>query len=467
MITAIINADKELFSRPFHSLFIALIRRYQCQRLQVCFLHLNQIAFSTKIRTNQNLQNLFIHRIDFKKMRNQFSMKRLFLPLLLCLSLLSCAKPAPVTKPEDALERISWWRAVAPNDDREFRDIAVAVQQSLDYYRKLPPETPFSFGRERVTAGDMVDTLQNFLGIVENEAFSYEEKVKQVKESFVLYRATGSDGHGRVLFTGYYEPVLSCRTNADSTFKYPLYKRPDDIIEVDLTQFGNGFPKNKILGRLDGKKIIPYFSREEIDAKNVLGDRKLEILWCNDPVDIYFLQVQGSGKADLGDGKMLSVLYDGQNGRSYTSIGRYLIDSGMIPKEEMSMQITRLYLRDNPERMSAILNQNPSYVFFRTGSESSVGNIGVPLTPQRSIATDSRLFPKGALALIATTKPAIENGVIKEWAPFTRFVMNQDTGGAIRGAGRVDLFWGQGPEAELSAGYMQQEGELYFLMKKK
>jgi membrane-bound lytic murein transglycosylase A len=313
----------------------------------------------------------------------------------------------------------------------------------------------------------MVDTLQNFLGIVENEAFSYEEKVKQVKESFVLYRATGSDGHGRVLFTGYYEPVLSCRTNADSTFKYPLYKRPDDIIEVDLTQFGNGFPKNKILGRLDGKKIIPYFSREEIDAKNVLGDRKLEILWCNDPVDIYFLQVQGSGKADLGDGKMLSVLYDGQNGRSYTSIGRYLIDSGMIPKEEMSMQITRLYLRDNPERMSAILNQNPSYVFFRTGSESSVGNIGVPLTPQRSIATDSRLFPKGALALIATTKPAIENGVIKEWAPFTRFVMNQDTGGAIRGAGRVDLFWGQGPEAELSAGYMQQEGELYFLMKKK
>lgn len=394
-------------------------------------------------------------------------MKRFFLPVLLCLSLLACAKSVPVTKPEDALERISWWRAAAPHDDREFRDIAVAVRQSLDFYLKLPPESSFSFGPEGVTAGDMVETLQKFLGIVDNQAFSYGEKVEQLKKNFFLYRSVGSDGRGKVLFTGYYEPVLSCRLSADNTHKYPLYKRPDDIIEVDLTQFGNGFPRNKIFGRLDDKKVIPYFSREEIDVKNALADRNLEILWCNDPVDIYFLQIQGSGKADLGDGRMLSVLFDGQNGRSYTSIGRYLIDAGIIPREEMSMQITRLYLRDNPEKMSEILNRNPSYVFFRTGNGSSVGNIGVPLTPQRSIATDSRLFPKGALALIATTKPVIENGIIKEWAPFTRFVMNQDTGGAIRGAGRVDLFWGQGTEAEISAGYMQQEGELYFLMRKK
>lgn len=393
--------------------------------------------------------------------------KQIFSITLIMLFLFACAKPAPVSKPEDALDRISWWRAIAPNDDREFKDITQAVQQSLEYYKKLPPDTVFMFGQDPVTAMEMVVTLQNFLFIIQNESLSYEQKLEQIKKNFILYRSAGSNGRGNVLFTGYYEPVLSCRYRPDASYKYPLYKRPDDIIEVDLTQFGNGFPKNRIFGRLDGKKVIPYYTREEIDRKNVLANRDLEMLWCDDPVDIYFLQVQGSGKVDLGDGRLVSVLYDGQNGRAYRSIGRYLIDLGIIPKEEMSMQTTRQYLRDNQEKMFEILNQNPSYVFFRIDTGPSVGNIGVPLTPGRSIATDSRLFPKGALAVISTQKPVIENGAIKEWTPFTRFVMNQDTGGAIKGAGRVDLFWGQGPEAELGAGYMQHEGELYFLMRRK
>jgi membrane-bound lytic murein transglycosylase A len=383
------------------------------------------------------------------------------------LFLLSCARPAPVSRPEDALDRISWWRAALPDDDRQFADVGPAVRQSLDYYRKLPPETVFSFGQDRITALDMVLTLQNFLLIAENNTLSPAEKRGQLKRDFVLYRSVGSDNRGKVLFTGYYEPVLSCRTAPQGDFRYPLYKRPDDIIEVDLSQFGNGFPRSKVFGRLDGRKVIPYYSREEIDQQKALARRDLEILWCADLVDIYFLQVQGSGKVDLGNGSMMSVLYDGANGRPYRGAGSYLVNAGIIPKEEMSMQMIRQYLRDNPEQASFILNQNPSYVFFRTGTGPSVGNIGVPLTPGRSIATDSRLFPKGALALIATTKPKIENNAIKEWEPFTRFVMNQDTGGAIKGAGRVDLFWGQGQEAELAAGHMQQEGELYFLIRKK
>ena len=394
-------------------------------------------------------------------------MKRALCLLLALGFLLSCARPAPITRPEDALDRIAWWRAVLPEDDGQFADIAPAVRQSLDYYRRLPPDTGLSFGPDRVTALDMLVTLQNFLLIVENASLTPEEKRRQVKKDFVLYRSEGSDNGGKVLFTGYYEPVLSCRTSPEPGFKYPLYKRPDDIIEVDLTQFGNGFPKNKVFGRLDGKKVIPYFSREDIDQKNAFAKRNLEMLWCADLVDIYFLQVQGSGKVDLGDGRVVSVLYDGANGRPYKGAGSYLIAAGIVPKEEMSMQIIRQYLRDNPEQVAQILNQNPSYVFFRMDTGPSVGNIGVPLTPGRSIATDSRLFPKGALALIASTKPRIENNRIMEWVPFTRFVLNQDTGGAIRGAGRVDLFWGQGPEAELAAGHMQQEGELYFLMRKK
>jgi membrane-bound lytic murein transglycosylase A len=270
-----------------------------------------------------------------------------------------------------------------------------------------------------------------------------------------------------VLFTGYYEPVLTCRLNADDVYQYPLYKRPDDIIEIDLSLFGNGFPKNKIFGRLEGKKIVPYYSREEIDQKKAFAGKDLEILWCADILDIYTLQVQGSGKVDLGDGNVISLLYDGQNGRPYRSIGKYLIDAGVIPRDKMSMQAIREYLRAHPEEIFKILNQNPSYVFFRIDMGPSLGNIGVPLTPGRSIATDSKLFPKGAIALIQTEKPVIENNAIKEWVSFTRFVLNQDTGGAIKGPGRVDLFWGQGPEAEISAGYMQQEGELYFLLRKK
>ena len=393
-------------------------------------------------------------------------MKNFFLSLILLHALFACAHP-PVTRLEDALESISWWRAAAPRDDMEFKGLAEAVRQSLEYYKKLPPETQFYLGPDRVPVLDMIVTLQNFLLIIENDSLSYDQKVKQIKKGFVLYRSVGSNGSGRVLFTGYYEPMLTCRLNADGVYKHPLYKRPDDIIEIDLSQFGNGFPKNKIFGRLEGKKVVPYYSREEIDQKKAFAGKDLEILWCADILDIYTLQVQGSGKVDLGDGNIMSVLYDGQNGRPYRSIGKYLIDTGAIPKDKMSMQAIRDYLRAHPDEIFKILNQNPSYVFFRIDTSPSIGNIGVPLSPGRSIATDSRLFPKGALGIIHTEKPVIENNAIKEWAPFTRFVLNQDTGGAIKGAGRVDLFWGQGAEAEISAGSMQQEGELYFLFRKK
>ncbi len=394
------------------------------------------------------------------------NMNKLVLIALAVLSLFACAKP-PVTRPEMALEPLSWWRSVTPQDDLGFRDIAVAARQSLEYYKKLPPETAFTIGPMKVAALDMTLTLQNFLLIVEKASLTDEQKVKQIKKEFDFYQSVGSNGWGKVLFTGYYEPMLSCRVNTDDVYKYPLYKKPDDIIEIDLTLFGNDFPRNKLAARIEGRKVLPYYSREEIDQKQALGGRNLEMLWCNDLVDIYFLQVQGSGKADLGNGDIVSILYDGQNGRQYKSLGKSLIDKGVIAKENMSMPAIREYLRLHPDEVVLLLNQNPSYVFFRMDMGPSLGNINVPLTPGRSIATDSRLLPKGALAMIETQKPVIENSAIKGWVPFTRFVLNQDTGGAIRGPGRVDLFWGQGKEAELSAGYMQQEGKLYFLLRKK
>ena len=384
------------------------------------------------------------------------------------LSLFACARPpVTVTRPEDSLARLSWWQSVTPRDDGGFKDVAAAARQSLEYFKKLPQDTVFFLGPDRASALDMSATLQDFLLIVENDSLTTDQKVDRIGKNFVFYRAVGSDGRGKVLFTGYYEPLLSCRVTGDETFRFPLYRRPDDMIEVDLSQFGNGFPKSKLFGRLDSKKVVPYYSREEIDRKKVLAGKDLEILWCSDIIDIYVLQVQGSGKADLGDGTMLSVLYDGANGRPYKSIGRYLIDTGAMTRDAMSMQAIREYLRTHPDKLTEVLDQNPSYVFFRLDTGPSLGNINVPLTPGRSIATDSRLFPKGALGFILTQKPVIENGAIKSWVPFTRFVLNQDTGGAIRGPGRVDVFFGQGPDAELTAGNLQHEGELYFLMRKK
>ncbi len=386
----------------------------------------------------------------------------------LCLTLISCApKPAPVTDPRDALAPVSWWKATTPGDDMAFEGLAGAIRQNLEYFKKLPPDTVVQTGREKFTALEMVVTLQNFLLIIENDSLDYDRKIEQIKKKFIPYQAAGMDSRGTMQFTGYYEPVISCRLKEDEIFRYPLYKKPDDIIEVDLSLFGNGFPQSRILGRLENKKIVPYYSRNDIDQKKTLSGRNLELLWCSSLVDIFVLQVQGSGRADLGDGTVISVLYNGQNGRPYKSIGKYLIDSGAIPKEAMSLQAIRAYLRSHPEKMTDVLAQNPSYVFFRMDTGPSIGSIGVPLTPGRSIATDSRLFPKGALGFLVSWKPVIEHGTIRSWVPFTRFVLNQDTGGAIKGAGRADLFWGQGQEAELGAGSMQHEGELYFLMRRK
>lgn len=301
-------------------------------------------------------------------------------PLFLAIFVLSaCARPLiPASKPENSLTPLSWWRSLTPHDDREFKDIAAAVRQSLEYYKKLPQDTVFFLGPDKASALDLVVTLQNFLLIVENDSLTYERKVERIKKNFLFYRSVGSNSSGKVLFTGYYEPLLSCRVTGDEVFRFPLYRKPEDIIEVDLAQFGNGFPKSRLFGRLVGKKVVPYFSREEIDQKKILADKDLELLWCSDLVDIYVLQVQGSGKVDLGDGAILSVLYDGQNGRPYKSIGKYLIDTGAMTRENMSMQAIREYLRTHPDKLTDVLNQNPSYVFFRLDTGPSIGNIGVP-----------------------------------------------------------------------------------------
>jgi membrane-bound lytic murein transglycosylase A len=271
-----------------------------------------------------------------------------------------------------------------------------------------------------------------------------------------------------VLFTGYYEPVLKGSPERSEQYRYPIYRKPDDSVVVQLGKFREKYRNERLVGRIENGELVPYFTREEIDGAGVLENRGLEIAWFADPIDIFFLHIQGSGMICLPDGACFQVSYAQSNGRAYRSIGRLLIDSGKATRENLSMQGIKKYLREHPEEAREILNHNESYVFFRRVEEGPVGSIGVALTGGRSIATDQTIFPRGALAFIKTRKPVIgPGGDINSWVPFSRFVLNQDTGGAITGPGRVDLFCGRGREAEITAGHLKEEGELYFLVLKK
>jgi membrane-bound lytic murein transglycosylase A len=246
-------------------------------------------------------------------------------------------------------------------------------------------------------------------------------------------------------------------------YAYPIYGKPADLIVTEQTALLPSLAE-KVTGRLEGGNLVPYYSRREIDELGSLRGRGYEIAWVKNPIDLFFLHIQGSGILQLADGRRLLVGYAGANGRPYRSIGRLLIDRGKIPQEEMSMQRLRRYLLDYPEEQNEIFSYNESYVFFRFSQEGPLGNIEVPLTPGRSVATDARLFPKGALAFIVTERPVLDAmGQLVGWQPFSRFVLNQDTGGAIRGPQRADLYFGTGIEAEAGAGYMNRRGKLFFL----
>jgi membrane-bound lytic murein transglycosylase A len=212
---------------------------------------------------------------------------------------------------------------------------------------------------------------------------------------------------------------------------------------------------------------VPYYTRAEIDFAQQLAGRNLELVWVDNLVDLFFLQVQGSGMIKLDDGSLLRVGYADKNGHRYRAIANLLVQEQVIPADQVSMQRIRAYLAQHPERVEQVLSYNPSYVFFSEQQGNAVGSLGVPLTPYRSIATDSRLFPKAALTLIQTEKPELDaQNQIQRWVPFRRFVLNQDTGGAIRGPQRVDLFTGAGVVSEVIAGHMKQRGTFYFLLKK-
>jgi membrane-bound lytic murein transglycosylase A len=273
-----------------------------------------------------------------------------------------------------------------------------------------------------------------------------------------LYRVSVPD-----LFTGYHEPLLFGSRTRTARFRYPLYRRPDDLVEVDaMTSTAGG---GKQFGRLANGQVAPYFSREDIDAKGVLNGKRYELLWVDDPVSLFFLHIQGSGQVMLPDGSRVRVGYAASNGRPYRSIGKVLLEQGKLGPGEATTQAIRRYLQAHPDEQNALLFANPRYIFFQfVSTEGPRGSLGVPLTPGRSVATDPSLYPAGALSFIRTKKPTVDAGGQVSWKAFSRFVLLQDTGAAITGWRRADLFWGADAEGE--AGLMAQEGEMYLIVKR-
>ena len=368
-------------------------------------------------------------------------------------------------EPEEAVRKV---RSSFPDfkDDFPVESLAAALEQNFVYLDALPPGHRFQYGKGSFSAAHIKESQELLLGLIEKHPDPKDLR-KAIRRHFDIFKATGRQRTGKVLFTGYYEPVYEAALAPDGIFKYPIYSPPEDMIRIDLGLFHPRFKGEHLVARIEDSKVLPYYSRSQIETGQALKGRGIEIAWLKDPVDIAFLQIQGSGRLKLPDGVTVSAGYAAKNGHPYRSIGSYLMEKGLLTREEMSMQAIRRFLAANPEQVETVLNHNSSYVFFRIHEGPAVGNIGVPLTPLRSIALDGNLFPRGALGFITADRPRLaSDGAIVGWEPFSTFVVNQDTGGAIKGAGRADIFWGSGGYAETAAGHLKHEGRLYLLVKK-
>jgi len=347
-------------------------------------------------------------------------------------------------------------------DDLDRDSLRAAVRQSISYLEKLSPELVVGAQPRRFTAGEVLSSLLFFDKLIDRESCR-DCWTKEIEEQFELIPSADDPGATEVQFTGYYQPVIDAELVSTAQFAHPIYRVPDDMIVGEQVTLTPRVVKESIVGRFESDRLVPYYSRREIDELGVLRGRGYEIAWAKDPIDLFFLHIQGSGVLRLRDGRRLNISYAGGNGRPYRSIARFLIDAGKISQEDMSMQGLRRYLAENPGKMKEILAHNESYVFFRFVENGPLGSLEVPVTAGRTLATDSRLFPKGALAFIVTRRPVLDDaGRLSGWRPFSRFVLNQDTGGAIRGLQRADLYFGTGDRAGAAAGYMNSMGKLYF-----
>jgi len=291
-----------------------------------------------------------------------------------------------------------------------------------------------------------------------------DEEVRRFFEAeFLPYAISEESGKDEGLITGYYEPLIKGSRQRNAQNNIPVLGTPPDMLTIDLGDLYPELKHRRLRGRVVGNRVVPYFSRAEIEDSADGNWPGKPLLWVADPIEFFFLQIQGSGRVQLPDGSQVRIGYADQNGHPYRSIGRVLIERGDLKAEEASMQGIQAWGRRNPERLRALLNENPSYVFFRELTEAArpdsgpLGAMGLPLTAGRSIAVDPRYVTLGVPVWLATTYPNSGDSL-------NRLVVAQDTGGAIKGVVRADFFWGFGDKAGQQAGRMKQRGRMWLIL---
>jgi membrane-bound lytic murein transglycosylase A len=367
--------------------------------------------------------------------------------------------PAPTPAPRLLLSEASWEELPGWDEDAVAAALP-ALLRSCDVWRNRDAATALGEGGAAGTVGDwlpLCDRVAALAGAASDRA------VHDLLVELMRPVAVSNRGNQEGLFTGYYEPTLRGSRVEGGEFTVPLYLRPPELVSVELGRFRPDLKGKRIAGRVEDGALVPYHDRTAID-EGALAGRDLELVWVDDPVEAFFLEIQGSGRIQLPDGSQMRVGYAGQNGFPYSAIGRELIARGALTKEQMSMDAIRDWLRAHPDEGREVMRTNASYVFFRElQGEGPIGSLGVALTPERSLAVDPLFVPLGVPVWIDTTLPAGAPGGPR---PLQRLLVAQDTGGAITGAVRGDVFWGHGEEAAQTAGSMRQPGRLWMLLPK-
>ena len=401
-----------------------------------------------------------------------------FYIVLIILLTTACAR-LPLKDPARSLRKYS--QPLEFKDDLQKESLIENLKSHIDFFKKHKnPEANISFGSKNILYAVYIAALEDLVKAYYKSG--WQGYLSVLKEKFEVHEVYGQEEYGDVFITSYYNPIIQASYKKKPSHSQPIYGRPKDLLDIKWDSFLDVFPKLKkyqtkveakslnktIRAKLqkteDGKWFAtPYESRELIDDRSNKYNSADVLAWV-DPIDSFFMQIQGSGLLEFPDGKRHYYGYAAQNGHPYVAIGRFLTD--IIPLEEMSMGKIDKHLRSLPsEELAKILNENPSYVFFAKLNGKPQTTLGTEVVPGRTIATDGSFFPKGALAYLEFEAPYWQGEELK-YKKTSRFVMDQDTGGAIRGPGRLDLYWGEGVEAQKHAGVMKNRGRLYYLVPK-
>jgi len=369
-----------------------------------------------------------------------FALRGVALIAISLLLLSGCSKPHPPIAIAATLPAFT--------DDGEPDVLRNALAEQQRYLNSPSTASFITIGQKEYNRKQLAASLQLFGTILEQDP-SPRELEQLIADNFTVFQAGGrkSRNFGEMLVTGYFTPVFEGSLTCSPPFIHPIYAVPDD-----LRRRGTGAPD--------------YPTRREIETDKPLQGH--ELVYLKDRFDAFLLHIQGSGHIALPNGEIRTLQYRGNNGHPYSSIGRLLVDEGTLALEQTNIPAIRQYLMGNPEEVDRVLHHNKRYIFFGWGKEQAIyGSTGRPLTPGRSIAIDGDIFPFGTLGYLVTQRPVLnDSGQISHWTPMRRFVLPQDSGSAIQGSGRVDMFWGIGEYAEIAAGAMKEKGALYFLLPK-